>query len=70
MFERNRQRGQDEDKETDHVYASEDDNGLVLSKILIGNNGTEKWSNYKFGENDSSKSLLTWTHHSTTKKRT
>jgi len=41
MIESNRERGKGKDEQTDDVDAAEDDNGVVLSEILVGNDGTE-----------------------------
>lgn len=41
----NRNRCQGEDEETDDVDAAEDDNGVVLSHVLIGDDGTENGGN-------------------------
>ena len=40
-----RNRCQGKDEETDHVDATEDDNSVVLSHVLIGNNSTENGGN-------------------------
>jgi hypothetical protein len=44
MVKSSRDRSTSKDQETDHVDEAEDDNGVVLSEVLVGNNGTKNGS--------------------------
>jgi len=45
MIESSRERGKGKDEQTDDVDAAEDDDGVVLAEILIGDDGNENGSN-------------------------
>jgi hypothetical protein len=69
VIQSGRDRCAGKDDETEDVDAAEDDDGVVLSKVLIGNNGTENGSNVapeleEGGE--TSGSLVTHTERTTT----
>jgi hypothetical protein len=43
MVESKWRRSNGQDEETHDVDTAEDDNGVVLSEILVSDNGTEDW---------------------------
>lgn len=52
MLQGDRQRGQEQDQKTDDVDDAEENDGEVLSKVLVGNDGAQNWGDWSSQRTD------------------